>query len=277
MAGDIAAHGHGSNSGALGIAPSAKILPIADTDNTGHVTDEAMVAGIEYATQHGAAIISISQGGVAATVDLVNAVRAAEESNIVIVAAAGNEADGDLSVASPAKLPGVIAAGAVDRHGSHLADSVSGPAVLLAAPGEDILSPSPNGGYIKGTGTSDAAAIIAGAAALVRSKYPNLSAAEVIHRLTSTAVDKGAPGRDPQYGYGVINIVAALTADVPPLSASTSPTTSGADQPANHDSRAAQRPAKEAPIVALVIVVTVVVLAAFAIVGWRLARRVPRD
>ena len=58
---------------------------------------------------------------------------------------------------------------------------------------------------------------MAGAAALVRSKYPYLPAQEVVHRLTATAVDKGPPGRDDEYGYGVIDLVAALTADVPPL------------------------------------------------------------
>jgi subtilisin family serine protease len=61
---------------------------------------------------------------------------------------------------------------------------------------------------------------VAGIVALVRSKYPNLSAAEVIHRLTATATDKGPPGRDPEYGYGIVNPVAALTADVPPIGAS---------------------------------------------------------
>ncbi|GHJ10188.1 hypothetical protein TPA0907_45550 [Micromonospora humidisoli] len=81
----------------------------------------------------------------------------------------------------------------------------------------DIYSTSINGKYRKGTGTSDATAIVAGAAALVRSKYPYLPAAEVVHRLTATAVDKGPPGRDDEYGYGVIDLVAALTADVPPL------------------------------------------------------------
>ena len=58
---------------------------------------------------------------------------------------------------------------------------------------------------------------MAGAAALIRSKYPDLPAPEVAHRLTATAVDKGPPGRDDEYGYGVIDLVAALTADVPPL------------------------------------------------------------
>ncbi|MEK8108090.1 hypothetical protein NKG94_29840 [Micromonospora sp. M12] len=50
---------------------------------------------------------------------------------------------------------------------------------------------------------------------MIRSKYPYLPAREVAHRLTATAVDKGPPGRDDEYGYGVIDLVAALTADAP--------------------------------------------------------------
>jgi hypothetical protein len=51
--------------------------------------------------------------------------------------------------------------------------------------------------------------------ALVRAKYPQLKAPEVIRRITATATDKGAPGRDSEYGYGVLNLFAALTADLP--------------------------------------------------------------
>lgn len=85
------------------------------------------------------------------------------------------------------------------------------------APAVDIYSTSFDGKYSKGTGTSSATAIVAGAAALIRSKYPYLPAQEVAHRLTATAIDKGPPGRDDEYGYGVIDLVAALTADVPPV------------------------------------------------------------
>lgn len=87
----------------------------------------------------------------------------------------------------------------------------------MVAPAVDIYSTSIDSKYRKGTGTSGATAIVAGAAALIRSKYPYLPASEVAHRLTATAVDKGPPGRDDEYGYGVVDLVAALTADVPPL------------------------------------------------------------
>ncbi|GIJ08801.1 hypothetical protein Van01_20150 [Micromonospora andamanensis] len=82
----------------------------------------------------------------------------------------------------------------------------------------------------------------------MRAKFPYLPADEVVHRLTATAIDKGPPGRDDQYGYGVIDLVAALTADVPPRGFGpgstagpdgTGPTTAAADGPRGGGERAA--------------------------------------
>ena len=136
-----------------------------------------------------------------------------------MVAGVGNKPE-SLRVGAPANIDGVVAVGAVDRTGKHAAVSVTGKEVLLCAPGVDIVSTSINGGYRTGTGTSDSTAIVAGVAALVRSRFPNLSATEVIHRLTATATDIGPPGRDDECGYGIVNPVAALTADVPPVARS---------------------------------------------------------
>jgi MYXO-CTERM domain-containing protein len=96
-------------------------------------------------------------------------------------------------------------------------------------------------------GTSPATAIVSGAAALVRAKFPQISAQEVIHRLTATADDIGPPGRDNECGFGVLNIVKALTADVPPLattaSASPSATTTTTTPASPAGSGIAQSPA----------------------------------
>ncbi len=142
---------------------------------------------------------------------------AAENANVVLVAAAGNTYDAP-GTQYPAAYPGVVGAAGTSRSGGHSRISVTGSDVLLSAPADDIVSTDRTGGYLIGSGTSNSTAIVAGAAALVRSRFPNLSAVEVIHRLTATAIDKGAPGRDDVYGYGLINIVAALTANIPPLS-----------------------------------------------------------
>ncbi|MEU0151481.1 type VII secretion-associated serine protease mycosin [Micromonospora fulviviridis] len=215
MAGLIAAHGQRSSLGVLGIAPSAKVLSIrGKATNEGGDTDN-LALGIEYAIRQGADIVCISAVAARST-RLAAAVRAALQADVVVVAAAGNRPD-DPTVGYPASEEGVIAVGGTDRSGMLAAVSVTGPEVDVAAPAVDIYSTSYGGKYSKGTGTSSATAIVAGAAALIRSKYPDLPAQEVAHRLTATAIDKGPPGRDDEYGYGVIDLVAALTADVPPL------------------------------------------------------------
>jgi subtilisin family serine protease len=207
MAGLIAAHGHGGG-GALGTAPRAKILPV----NTGIMgTDPRTAAGIDWAVAHGAIVLCLAIAGPPSPL-LQRAVENAIAHDIVVVAGAGNAAA--TSVDYPAAYPGVVTAAGVERGGEHAVLSNSGPQVTLAAPAVDVLSTAPGGTYRTGTGTSDATAIIAGAAALVRSKYPKMPATEVIHRLTATAIDKGPPGRDDLYGYGIVNLVGALTADL---------------------------------------------------------------
>ncbi|MER7888309.1 type VII secretion-associated serine protease mycosin [Micromonospora sp. NPDC094482] len=245
MAGLIAAHGS-DKVGALGIAPRAKILPIRSStaDNFGEADN--LAAGIEFAVSQSARVVSISSGGTSSP-RLARAIESAIAADIVVVAAAGNTTQGS-GVGYPASHRGVIAVGGVDRSGIHATVSVVGPEIDIAAPAVDIYSTSYDGKYSKGTGTSGATAIVAGAAALIRSKYPYLPAREVAHRLTATAVDKGPPGRDDEYGYGVIDIVAALTADVPPLgfesatasaTAGGDPSTTGAAAPSDEDSSAA--------------------------------------
>ncbi|MFF0172696.1 type VII secretion-associated serine protease mycosin [Micromonospora profundi] len=215
MAGLIAAHGQSRERGALGIAPEARILPVyADPPNADGQPDN-LALGIEYAIANNADVISISSVGGSSS-RLQEAVHSALNADIIIVAGVGN-LPRDHGVGYPASEEGVIAVGGVDRDGRHAAVSVTGPEVDLVAPAVDIYSTSYDGKYSKGTGTSSATAIVAGAAALIRSKYPHLPAQEVAHRLTATAIDKGPPGRDDEYGYGVIDLVAALTADVPPL------------------------------------------------------------
>ncbi|WP_435821880.1 S8 family serine peptidase [Micromonospora taraxaci] len=246
MAGLIAAHGSTNSQGALGIAPKARILPIFDTPANRDGDPDALASGIEFAIAEGADVVSISAVA-GASVRLQQAIKAAKDADIILVAAAGNSPP-DSSVGYPASEEGVIAVGGVDRAGQHAAISVTGPEIDVVAPAVDIYSTSYGGKYSKGTGTSSATAIVAGAAALIRSKYPYLPAREVAHRLTATAIDKGPPGRDDEYGYGVIDLVAALTADVPPLGfesvsapAGAAPSTAAGGQQGDGDSGATAR------------------------------------
>jgi type VII secretion-associated serine protease mycosin len=274
MAGLIAAHGHGTGDGALGLAPRAKVMPIRETDAYGFGSDPGMVAGIDWAIANGAKVISISRAG-STTPTLRAAVARAREADVVVVAGVGNT-DGETFVAGVARIEGVLAAAGTDRTGNHAAISVAGPQVVLAAPAVDITSTSRDGGYRTGTGTSDSTAIIAGAVALVRAKFPELSADEVIHRLTATATDKGPPGRDEQYGYGVLNLVAALTANVAPANqASALPSATPAASPPT-TAAAAPEPGPNASsnsgTTLLVVLVVLVALVTAGVIAWLVAR-----
>ena len=119
----------------------------------------------------------------------------------------------------PPTSPGVIAVTGTTRGGAFWSGSVQGPEAVVAAPGDGIYNVGRREGYGWGDGTSDSTAIVSGLAALIRSKYPNLDAPNVINRIIRTARDAGPAGRDPQYGFGLIDPVTALTANVPPVTA----------------------------------------------------------
>ncbi|GIF24461.1 type VII secretion-associated serine protease mycosin [Actinoplanes tereljensis] len=218
MAALIAGHGRGS-SGIQGLAPAAKILPIRVAEKAETKNSEVVARGVDFAIQNGASVINISMGG-GPDFDLDDAIGRAIEHNIVVVASVGNTPR-DFLINYPAANDGVVAVGATGRDGKHASVSVKDAKVQLCAPGVDIISAVPKDGYSLGTGTSDSTAIVSGAAALVRAKFPELSAKDVINRLTATADDIGAPGRDSECGFGRLNVFKALTADVPPLEAAT--------------------------------------------------------
>ncbi|MFI7427603.1 type VII secretion-associated serine protease mycosin [Micromonospora sp. NPDC049836] len=220
MAGIIAAT-NAARDGVTGIAPAAKIMPIGiTTKRRGGITSTAAADGIRLAADRGAKVINLSFGSDgAASEDEIQAIRYALERDAVVVSSAGNTDRGDTDVNAPANIPGVIAVTGTTKGGRFWSGSVQGPEAVIAAPGDGIYNIGPEHGYGWGDGTSDASAIVSGIAALIRSKYPDLDAPNVINRLIRTARDAGPPGRDPQYGFGRIDPTAALTAKVPEVSA----------------------------------------------------------
>ncbi|MBO3740451.1 type VII secretion-associated serine protease mycosin [Actinoplanes flavus] len=245
MAGVIGGHGHNDNDGVIGIAPDVQLIPVKSIG----VVDNGLglEAGIKWAAGEGADVINVSTGGPQSR-GINEAVAAAIAADSVVVAATGNKSE-TLKLGFPAAIPDVLAVAATDRNGNLAEFSVTGPEVDICAPGVEITTTDLNNRYGKGSGTSEATAIVSGAAALVRAKFPDLSAAEVIHRLTATADDNGPPGRDDQCGYGVLNVVKALTADVPPLEGGTAATASAqpsAAAPSVASSSAATDPETEA-------------------------------
>ncbi|MFC8719951.1 S8 family serine peptidase [Kitasatospora sp. NPDC057198] len=217
ISGIIAAHGHGSGDGIVGIAPGARILPVYK-GNPDAVS--AVPEGIKWAVDHGAKVINLSLGTSAqagSRPDLTGAVAYAAEHDVLIVGAAGNESL--KTVDSPGNEPGVLAVSAVDRTGAVWPRANSGAEVKISAPGADIVNACADGKYCIGDGTSEATAYVSGAAALVRAKFPDLTAGQVAERLVKSAkvpgALQGAKLPDPRYGYGILSPYDALTADIP--------------------------------------------------------------
>jgi type VII secretion-associated serine protease mycosin len=272
MAGLIAGRGRGS-SGILGIAPSAKILPLKG-GNRDNFDSDIIAEAIDYAVAHKAQVVNASLKA-APSIKLLKAVKDANAAGVVVVGASGN--DGDTLVGYPAAADGALGVGATDRNGKHWADSTHGPTLQICAPGVDIITTGLRNKYTEADGTSDSAAIVSGAVALVRAKFPQLSADEIIHRITATADDNGTPGRDDNCGFGELNIVKALTANVPPLTASASASPSAttvAPAPATGTDVAAPPSAeKKGSSAPLIVGVVVVVLLVAGLVGFVVVRR----
>jgi type VII secretion-associated serine protease mycosin len=240
MATTIAGHRESSSDGVLGIAPAAKILPVKITNRLKSMPATEMAKGIDWATLHGARVINVSAGTTPAF-ELQTAVRSAIRSDVVVIASVGNTSEVGL-IPFPAAMDGVLTVGASGRSGKYDKLSLKDPKVQICAPGVDIVTAQPTDKYVETNGTSSSTAIVSGAAALVRAKFPQLSGPEVIHRLTATADDIGPPGRDDECGFGELNIVKALTADVPPLTGATpsaTPTTNAAPIPGPRTTAAA--------------------------------------
>ncbi|WP_246281944.1 S8 family serine peptidase [Fodinicola acaciae] len=239
MAGIIAGQGGGQND-MLGIAPGAKILPVAVK------SDDDIANGLRWSVDHGAKVVNLSVAAPETPPPaLVDAVRYAQQHDAVVVAGAGNVEQTGQAVGSPANIPGVVAVSATDKSASFWSGSSRGPQVAIAAPGYRIIAPVPraasDNGYLVSDGTSNSTAIVSGVAALIRSKYPSLNAPSVINRLIKTAKDQGDPGRDQYFGYGTVNVIGALTAPVPevssnPLGAPASASGQPSAQPSSSDS-----------------------------------------
>ncbi|MET7426568.1 S8 family serine peptidase [Dactylosporangium sp. NPDC005555] len=214
MAGLIAGRGLPNGGGVLGVAPKATILPVQTIHSDFGGSPVNLAAGIDWAVAAGAKVICVA-AVTSEYPEVRTAVERAVKADVVVVAGVGNTPK-NKQVGFPAKVPGVVAVAGTDKDGKHAAISATGPEVVLAAPAVDIVSTGAFGKYVTGEGTSNSTAIVAGVVALVRAKYPQLPATEVVRRLTATAADRGKPGRDDEYGYGIVDPVKALTADLPP-------------------------------------------------------------
>ena len=203
----------GNANNGIGVAGVAFNSPLSHCKALFGVLGSGSTAGvancITYLRSKGARVISMSLGGGASTT-LQNAVTSAYQNGngALLVAAAGN--DGDSTLNYPAAYPEVISVAATDRNDARASFSNANADVELAAAGVGVVSTVRGGGYAAFDGTSMATPHVAGAAALVFSRNPTWSAAQVRSRLQASVDDLGAPGRDPSFGFGRVTLSEAL-------------------------------------------------------------------
>ncbi|MEA2148760.1 MAG: hypothetical protein QOD69_590 [Solirubrobacteraceae bacterium] len=182
------------------------ICKALDANGQGSLADIANC--IAYLSAQGAKIISLSLSGPADARTLSNAVAAASNNGALLVAAAGN--DGAAAPSYPAAYPQVVSVAAVDRNGAHAPFSTANADVEVSAPGVDILSTWLGGGYRTLSGTSMATPHVAGVAAIIAARNPGAGAAAWRAKLTSAVDDLGPKGRDPQFGFGRVDLRKAV-------------------------------------------------------------------
>ncbi|MGE3728410.1 MAG: S8 family serine peptidase [Candidatus Sericytochromatia bacterium] len=194
--------------GIAGFAPKAKIMPIRILNDNGLGTLAGVSAGITYATNHAASVISMSFASPVRSAAIEKAMNYALSKNTVLVAAMGNSGNGTINY--PAAYPGIIAVGATDASDQRAAFSEYGSHISVLAPGVNIVSTLPGNKYIGWNGTSMATPAVAGVAALVKSVLPNLTPSQVKYLIEKASDDMGAKGFDTYYGYGRINVYKTL-------------------------------------------------------------------
>ncbi len=201
--------------GVVGVAQSL-IISCRALNDSGTGSTAWVSQCIRWCADTGAKVINMSLGGSMPSSDLESAVNyAVDTAGVVVVSAAGN--DGSSSVNYPAAYEASMAVGAIDTLGERAYFSNYGPELDVVAPGVMILSTMPFiSSYSYLDGTSMATPHVSGLAALILSKNPNLSPADVRGIITGTAIDMGELGKDWFYGYGLISSYRALLATPSP-------------------------------------------------------------
>lgn len=231
MASLIAGHGHGldAEDGIVGVAPKARILSIrviTDRSDPGYTKYQDELPGrgqrelataIRYAVDHHAKVISMSLGYNAPSLIVRSALQFALQRNVVVVASSGNAGSAQMSrghghapYSFPADYPGVIGVAAIGRSGLPAYFSSDNLSVQVAAPGVSIPAEGRGSRYWIISGTSPACALTAGVAALIKSKYPRLTAPQVRRAIIWSAANRPPGGYDDEIGFGTVDAGAAL-------------------------------------------------------------------
>ncbi|MGW1720955.1 S8 family serine peptidase, partial [Streptomyces sp. NPDC002156] len=212
--------------GVAGLAPEARILAVRGTDGRGATTADRLAAAIRTAADRGADVIYVGLALAYGEDELTAAVAHAAERDALVVAPvapdapAVNPGTGRTVPAAPvywpAAAPGVVSVLDFGPDGGRPEDAPQVAGAALAAPGDSVVGVGPAGtGHFIGSGSSFAAAQVAGAAALVRARYPGAGAAEVARRLTSVAYPTLPARLDPYASLSAVLTSGGGTAPAP--------------------------------------------------------------
>lgn len=197
--------------GVVGMGPEIDLyaVKVLNRNGSGYVSD--IIEGIQWSINNNINVINMSLGTTSDVVSFHDAVIAARNAGIVIVAAAGNSGPGNNTVIYPAKYPESIAVSATDSLDGQPSFSSRGPEVDLAGPGVSVYSTYKNGGYATLSGTSMATPHVAGAAALVLATHPGFTPSQVQSYLEANAEFLGSLSSDQQ-GFGLLDAEKAILA-----------------------------------------------------------------
>ena len=215
--------------GIHGISYNAKILPLRAGTSNGAIYYSSISSSIDRSIDLGAKVINASFGGNSLPVSIADKWKLAHNNDIITVHAAGNSAGSNplLSASLPyysgyeslsSTLIAVVATDSSDNITWYSNRCGIAKNWCMAAPGDNIYSTMAvddnnySGNYGIMSGTSMADPHVAGAAAVLRSKWPSKTAAEIVTILFDTATDLGAAGTDDIYGRGLLNLANASTA-----------------------------------------------------------------
>ncbi|MBO8170470.1 MAG: S8 family peptidase [Bacillaceae bacterium] len=190
-----------NHEGIVGVAPEASLYSIRafGAEGTGSTTD--VIEGIDWAIDHGMDIINMSFGSEEGSQAERNAVRAALDAGIIMLAAAGNAGG---RVDFPARYRGVIGVGAITINNRIPSFSNRGRGVDFVEPGVDILSTWPGGSYRRLDGTSMATAHLSGIAAIFLSVFPDLTPVQLYRKFRQSSVSLSLPAH--VQGAGVVTL-----------------------------------------------------------------------
>lgn len=196
--------------GVAGVAPKCNLLVGKVLSDSGSGTGRWIAEGVAWAVEKKADVISMSLGSQVSLPEVHDAIIAASEAGVFVIAAAGNDSLNHVDY--PGAYSETVTVGSINRNRRLSSYSSIGPEVSIVAPGEDIKSCYPPYSYATLSGTSMATPFVAGVVALTLAKHrsfggssPITSRDELIRHLLMTATDMGAEGFDDRFGYGLIN------------------------------------------------------------------------